>query len=94
LISLNKIVSVFLKLPSSKNVNEKIEQENKVMNDEKRKKIKGRLISFKSIQFEDNEVVAGNRDICEPDQELVLASFGSCGCCVLPTVEEVSYHVV
>jgi hypothetical protein len=36
--------------------------------------------------FEDNEAVA---DVCEPDQELVLASFGSCGCCVQPTVEEV-----
>ena len=21
-------------------------------------------------------------DVCDPDQELVLASFGSCGCCV------------
>ena len=41
------------------------------------------------LVFEDNEVVADNRDVCAPDQELVLASVGSCGCCVLPTVEEV-----
>ena len=41
--------------------------------------------------IEDNEVVADNRDVCAPDQELVLASVGSCGCCVLPTVEEVLF---
>ena len=41
------------------------------------------------LVIEDNEVVADNRDVCAPDQELVLASVGSCGCCVLPTVEEV-----
>ena len=32
--------------------------------------------------FGNDEPDVGNRDICDPDQELVLASFGSCGCCI------------
>ena len=30
----------------------------------------------------DDDSDFGARDICDPDQELVLASFGGCGCCI------------
>ena len=38
--------------------------------------------SLAGVIADDDDPEFGNRDVCDPDQELVLASFGGCGCCV------------
>jgi|FrelakmetLWP11LW_1041352.scaffolds.fasta_scaffold159328_1 urea transporter len=41
----------------------------------------------------DPEPDVGGRDVCAPDQQLVLASFGSCGCCVQTDADPVSKKI-